>query len=154
MSITDVPSVSSLALDLVELRHKRRESALTQLVAAAEAKGIVRDGDILMASLLRALRAGGCAVGKGFAAPHLRSFAVKRPALLVGRSERGVEWGAADGTPAQVVTLVLSPSATPAMLHVERVASVVHALRLQRTRQRLLEADAAGAAALLSGGGA
>ena len=113
MAITDVPAVSSLPLDLVELRHKRRESALTQLVAAAEAAGIVRDGDVLLASLLRAQRIGSTAVGRGLAVPHARSFAVNRPAMLLGRSERGVDWGAQDGTPVQIVALVLSPALTP-----------------------------------------
>jgi mannitol/fructose-specific phosphotransferase system IIA component (Ntr-type) len=154
MAITDVPAVSSLPLDLVELRHKRRESALTQLVAAAESAGIVRDADILLASLLRAQRVGTTAVGRGLAVPHARSFAVNRPAMLLGRSSRGVDWGAQDGAPVQIVALVLSPAATPAGMHVERVAGALHTLRLQRTRHRLLDVDVAGAVALLGGGGA
>ena len=154
MAITDVPAVSSLPLDLVELRHKRRESALTQLVAAAEAAGIVRDADILLASLLRAQRVGSTAVGKGLAVPHARSFAVKRPVMLLGRSPRGVDWGAQDDVPVQIVALVLSPAATPVAMHVERVAGALHTRRLQRTRQRLLDVDAAGAVALLRGGAA
>ena len=154
MATIDVPAVSSLPLDLVELRHKRRESALTQLVAAAESAGIVRDADILLASLLRAQRIGSTAVGKGLAVPHARSFAVNRPALLLGRSVRGVDWGAQDGLPMHIVALVLSPAQTPMGMHAERVAGALHALRLQRTRQRLLDVDAAGAALLLRGGGA
>jgi mannitol/fructose-specific phosphotransferase system IIA component (Ntr-type) len=154
MAITDVPTVSSLPLDLVELRHKRRESALTQLVAAAETAGIIRDADVLLASLLRAQRLGSTAMGRGLAVPHARSFAVNRPAMLLGRSLRGVDWGAEDGLPVQVVALVLSPAATPMGMHVERVAAALHTLRLQRTRQRLLDLDVAGVVALLRGGGA
>jgi mannitol/fructose-specific phosphotransferase system IIA component (Ntr-type) len=149
MAITDVPSVASLPLSLVDLKHKRRESALTQLVAAAERSGLIRDADILLASLLRAQRLGGTAVGKGLAAPHARSFAVCRPGIVLGRSLRGVEWGAEDGVPVRIVALVLSPAATPAGMHTDRIAAALHALRLQRTRQRLLDADAAAAAALL-----
>ena len=154
MVITDVPTISSLPFDLVEIRHKRRESALTQLVAAAETAGIVRDAETLLASLQRAQRLGACTVGKGLAVPHARSFAVNRPAVLLGRAARGVEWGAADGSPVFIVALVLSPAVTPVGLHAERVAGAVHALRLQRTRQRLLEVDIAGAAVLLRGAGA
>ena len=154
MAIIDVPAVSSLPFDIVELRHKRRESALTQLVAAAEAAGIIRDAEVLLVSLLRAQRLGSTAVGKGLAVPHARSFAVNRPAMLLGRSERGVDWGAQDGTPVQIVALVLSPALTPVAMHAERVAGALHVLRLQRTRQRLLDVDAAGAATLLRGGGA
>ena len=149
-----VSSVSNLPVDVVELRHRRRESALTQLVAAAESVGVVQDGDVLLASLLRAQRLGSTAPGKGLAVPHARSFAVRRPALLLGRSVRGVEWGALDGAPVQLVVLVLSPAATPAAMHADRVAGALHALRLQRTRQRLLDADAACVTAVLRGGAA
>jgi mannitol/fructose-specific phosphotransferase system IIA component (Ntr-type) len=151
MAITDVPSVSSLPLGLVELRHKRRESVLAQLIAAADSAGIVRDADILLASLLLAQRIGTTAVGKGLALPHARSFAVNRPGVLLGRSARGVEWGGGDGAGVQLVALVLSPAAMPLAMHADRVAAALHALRLQRTRQRLLDVDAAGADALLRG---
>jgi mannitol/fructose-specific phosphotransferase system IIA component (Ntr-type) len=79
---------------------------------------------------------------------------VRRPALLLGRSARGIDWGAEDGLPVQIVALVLSPAATPATMHVDRIAGALHSLRLQRTRQRLLVADAAAAVALLRGEGA
>lgn len=151
MTITDVPSVSSLPLGLVELRLKRRESVLAQLIAAAERAGIVRDADILLASLLLAQRVGRNAVGKGLAVPHARSFAVNRPGLLLGRSIRGIEWGSLDGLGVQLVALVLSPAAMPVVMHADRVAAALHALRLQRTRQRLLDVDPADADALLRG---
>ncbi len=151
MAITDVPSVASPPLALVELKHKRREAALTQLVVAVESAGIIRDPDILLASLLRAQRLGTTAVGRGLAAPHARSFAVKRPAVVIGRSARGVDWGAADGAAVHVVAFVLSPAVTPVAIHTDRVVAALHALRLQKTRQRLLDLDAADAAAFLAG---
>jgi hypothetical protein len=46
--------------------------------------------------------------------------------------------------------LVLSPAALAASGHAARVADAVHALRLQRTRQRLLEAGRDAVLALLA----
>lgn len=154
MAIADVPSISNLPVDCVELRHRRRDSALAQLVAAAEASGLVQDADVLLGTLQRSLRLGRTGVGKGVALPHARSACVRRPGVVLGRSSRGIDWGAADGQEVHLVALVLSPCATRADAHVARVAGALHGMRLQRTRQRLLESDGPTAAALLRGGGA
>jgi mannitol/fructose-specific phosphotransferase system IIA component (Ntr-type) len=149
MALADVPSVSSTPLDIIELRHKRRESALTQMVAAAERLGVTREGVVLLATLLRAERLGGAGVGKGVAIPHARSCAVVRAVTLLGRSARGIDWNAADDQAVHLVALVLTPTTAPAAAHLDRIALVAHTLRLQRTRHRLLEADPAACAAVL-----
>lgn len=152
MAIADYPSITNTPLDIVELRHRRRESALTQLVAHVERLGITREADVLLAGLLRLERHAPSGLGKGVAVPHARSLAVLRPFVMVGRSNRGLEWGAADGADVRLVVLVLSPSEASPDRHFERLASVTHALRLQKTRARLGEADTALACELLSGG--
>jgi len=136
-------------LEVVELRHKRRDSVLSQLVAAAESSGVVRDGDVVMAALARAHRVGSQGIGHGVAIPHARSVAVLRPAALLGRSERGVDWDPGAEEPVRLVMLVLSPANLPALAHADRVVAAAHALRLQRTRHKLLEAERAAVRALL-----
>jgi mannitol/fructose-specific phosphotransferase system IIA component (Ntr-type) len=148
MAIADVPPVSSAPLDIVDLRHKRRESALAQMVAAAERLGAVRDPLLLLATLSRGERMTSSALGKGIAIPGARSLAVIRPVTLLGRSARGIEWG---GDPVHLVLLVLSPATLPPAAHTERVLSAARALRLQRVRQRLMDADAPAVATLLRG---
>jgi mannitol/fructose-specific phosphotransferase system IIA component (Ntr-type) len=143
-------STASSLLEVVELRHKRRESVLAQLVAAAEQAGAVRDPEVLLATLVRAQKLGSSAVGRGFAVPHARSVSVLRPGALFGRSERGIEWGPGADEPVQLVMLVLSPSAVSAAAHADRVAEAVHGLRLQRTRHKLLEAESDAVRALLA----
>jgi mannitol/fructose-specific phosphotransferase system IIA component (Ntr-type) len=143
-------SAASSLLEVVELRHKRRDSVLVQLVAAAEQAGAVREPERLLAALARSHKLGSGSVGRGFAVPHARSLSVLRPASLFGRSERGIEWGTGEGDPVHLVMLVLSPAAMAASGHAARVADAVHALRLQRTRQRLLEAGRDAVLALLA----
>ena len=150
MVIAEVPRITGSTVELVDLRHKRRDSVLAQFVAAAERTGAVRDGDVLLGTLARTARLGGDVVGRGFVIAHARSLSVQRPTLLIGRSQRGVEWRAAGEPVAQLVVLVLGPAPTPAALHAERIATIAHALRLQKVRQKLLEADLATAAALLA----
>ena len=150
MVALDRSSTSGSLLEVVDLRHKRRESVLAQLVAAAERTGVVREPDVLLAALVRGQRLGSNSSVRGFAVPHARSVSVLRPAVLFGRSERGVEWDVRDAEPVQLVMLVLSPANSTPTAHAERVAATVRALRLQRTRQKLLEAEGDAVRALLA----
>jgi mannitol/fructose-specific phosphotransferase system IIA component (Ntr-type) len=52
-----------------------------------------------------------------------------------------VDWSAADGIAVQLVLLVISPSEMGPEAHLERVARAVAITRLQRNRQKLLEAE-------------
>lgn len=152
MAIVETPSVTYTPLDLIELRHKRRESALSQLVAAALRHGVVRDVDALVALLARRERLGTTALGKGVALAHARSIVVVRPFWVVGRSPRGLDWSAPDGEPVQLAVLYLAHHEQSPATHIARLATAAQALRQQRTRQRLATADAATALALLQGG--
>ena len=135
-----LPGTNAL-LEVVELRPRRRDAVLAQLVAAAEQAGAVREPEVLLSTLARAHRLGGAAVGHDVAVPHARSICVVRPISMLGRSERGIEWSPGDGGLVHLVMLVLSPAAFSAAAHAERLALAVQAFRLQRVRHKLLEAE-------------
>jgi mannitol/fructose-specific phosphotransferase system IIA component (Ntr-type) len=141
MTAVAVPSVLDSSLFLPDLKLKKKESVLHELVCAAQRARAVRDPELLHDTLLRRERWCSSAIGKGVAIPHARSLGVTRPRLVVARSLRGLDWGAPDHLPVQLVLLVLSPSEASADAHLEQVAQAVAITRLQRNRQRLLDAD-------------
>jgi mannitol/fructose-specific phosphotransferase system IIA component (Ntr-type) len=152
MAIVEASSVTYTPLDIIELRHKRRESAFLQLATAAQRHGVVRDLEVLVAALVRRERLGSAAIGKGVALTHARSIAVVHPFWVVGRSPKGLDWPAPDGEPVQLVVAYFAHPEQGAVSHAARLAAAAAALRLQRTRQRLMTADAPAALALLQGG--
>ena len=141
MTTVAVHSVPDTSLYLPDLKLKRKESVLHELVLAGQRGRAVRDAALLHETLLRRERWCPSAVGKGVAVPHARSLAVIEPRLVVARTLRGADWGAADGAAVQLVMLVLSPSESGVDAHFERVARAVAMTRTQRNRQRLLEAE-------------
>lgn len=150
MTLSVVPPVFDTSLFIPELRFKRKEAVLAEMVACARQAGVVREPELLRESLLLRERLGSTAVGKGVAVPNLRSLAVLEQRLVVARSPRGLEWGAPDGQRVQLLLLALSPAETSEDTHREFVARAVAVTRLQRNRQRLLEAPGlASVAALL-----
>lgn len=151
MVIADLPSVAGIPLDVVELKPKRREAAVAQLLAAAHARGAVLEPDVVLAALAHRELLGSTAIGKGCALAAVRSMGVRHEHYVLGRSARGVEWHAPDGEPVQLVLLALAPATQPAATHLDLLARLASALRAQRSRARLLEGDTALVASLLEG---
>lgn len=140
MPILDLTSAPGGLLDLVEIRSRRREGALKQLIELALARGAVRDVSWALQALMRRERHASTSQGKGVATPHARSIAVVRPWFGLGRAARGIEWPGDEGEPVRLVLCVLSPAGVSLERHAARVAGALHAVRLQKQRQWLLEA--------------
>lgn len=140
MTTVSLPSVLDSSLYIPELRSRRRDSVLAELVARAHAGGVLRHPDALLDLLLTRERLGPTAIGKGVAVPHGRSITVLESRLVVARSRRGIEWGAADGLPVTLVFLALSPAEVSESTHHHLVNGAIGVARYQKTRSRLLEA--------------
>jgi mannitol/fructose-specific phosphotransferase system IIA component (Ntr-type) len=141
MTLGTATPVLDSSLYIPELKARTKESGLAQLVTVAHRSGAVRGAGQLLELLRLRERLGTTALGKGVAVPHARSLTVDRPSLVVARSHRGVEWDAPDGLPANLFLLVLSPGEWGEEAHHAFLARAVGAARLQRNRQRLLEAE-------------
>lgn len=137
---TTVP-VLDPSLYIADLKPRTREPVLIQLTTIAQRAGVVRGTGPLLELLRLRERVGSTALGKGVAIPHARSLTVDHPALVVARSRRGVEWDAPDGLPVHLLLLVLSPGEWGEEAHHAFLGRAVAAARLQRNRQRMLEAD-------------
>jgi mannitol/fructose-specific phosphotransferase system IIA component (Ntr-type) len=135
------PSVLDPSLYISDLKTRRKAAALAELVTRAHEAGVVRNPHVLRDTLLLRERVVPSAIGKGVAVPHARSIGVVDARIVVARSKRGVDWDV-EGDPVQLVLLVLSPAESSEDAHAERVARAASVARLQRHRQRLLEASA------------
>ena len=139
MAIAEISPLTDTSLNLLELRHRRRESALHQLVHSAFEHEAVRHSALLESLLTRRERLGSTALGHSHAVTGAWSWCVRTRLVLVGLSSKGLEWedGAHDAI--EVVALVLTPGEVAEELHYRRMEAVTSALRLQRHRQRLLD---------------
>lgn len=150
MALGTAAPVLDPSLYIPELKLRTRESVVSQMVGVAHRAGVVRGTGPLLELLRARERVGTTAIGKGVAVPYARSVTVDRPALVVARSHRGIEWEAPDELPVQLVLLVLSPGEWGEEPHHAFLGRAVAVARLQRNRQRMLEAaDFAELAALL-----
>lgn len=129
------------SLYIPELKPRTKDPVLAQMVAVAHRAGVTRVAGPLLELLRLRERLGTTAIGKGVALPHARSLTVDRPALVVARSARGIAWDAPDGQPVHLLIMALSPGEWGDDAHHAFLARAAGAARLQRNRQRLLEAE-------------
>jgi len=123
-----------------ELRSRKKAQALDELAAALATAGVTRSPEIV-AELLREREAlGSTGVGKGIAVPHARSTLIAERAVLVARSQKGIDFDATDGAPVHLVFLVVAPPMERDPIYLKVLADVVRAVRLSRARQRLADA--------------
>ena len=139
MVIAEVLPLHDTSLDLLELRHRRFESALPQFVNVARERGALVHPELVLAQLTRRERLGSTALGRGLAVTGAWSLCIRAPRVVVGVSDRGLVWEADGGELVHVAACVFTPGDAPEEMHLRRVKSVVSALRLLRTRQRLLD---------------
>lgn len=149
MALTTIPPALDPSLYIPDLRSKKRDAALAQMVEVAREVGAVRDSTLVLELLKLREKVGGTGVGKGVALPHARSVAANRPVLVIARSRRGVEWGATDGLPATIVLLTLAPGEWPDESWHGLIARAASLARLQRHRQKLLAAETSAEVAAL-----
>ena len=76
----------------------------------------------------------------GVAAPHARLAGIEKPIVVIGRSKHGIDFNAADGIPARVICLLLTPLSDQ-VAQVELLRMVAEAFSDPGRRTASLSAD-------------
>jgi PTS system nitrogen regulatory IIA component len=130
-----------------DLKAATKRDAVAELVDLLEsAHGLKSQGEILDRVLRReAMMSTG--IGNGVAIPHGKARAVDRMLAACAISRAGVDFESADGEPAHIFILLVSPE-TVGATHVKVLANISRLLKEESVRQALR--DAAGPADLLA----
>ncbi len=145
MSVLAASPLPDTSLCIPDLRSRSRDSALAEIVARLGET--VRDPLLLREALIRREKYASTDLGRGVALPNARSLALSAVRCVLARSAKGVVWGDEDN-PVHLVCAVLSPAEWSEEMHYETFTRVTAPLRLQRPRQKLV--DAANAATMLA----
>jgi PTS system nitrogen regulatory IIA component len=125
-----------LAEDLVvpDLAARDRDGILREMAAVLKARGRVAEDGELAARLSDREKLGSTAIGRGIAIPHCKAPGVPGPLVLLAVSRKGAAFDAADGKPAHLFFMVVTPPEDPA-LNLQILAAVA---RLARRAKSLL----------------
>ena len=128
---------------LVGLRAKRKMAAIREIAGVLEDDEAILDHKGFLADIIRREQQASTGIGHGVALPHAHEDSIRRQILAVGISQDGVDFGAVDGAPVQIVALLATPKKHHKN-HMELLASLSRLLQHKNVRQRLIQAaDAA-----------
>lgn len=103
MRIIDLlkPEAITLGLDI-----SSKDDAINALIGLHAATGNLKDKDAYKAAILAREEQGSTAIGDGIAVPHAKTSAVKAPALAAITVKNGVDYGAPDGKPSDLLFMI------------------------------------------------
>ena len=142
----DIRSLLNPGAVVANLKGRTRRAVVGELVDALVDAGEELDREEVVRALLEREKLGTTGIGHGIAIPHSKAGSVRRMALAVGRSRRGVSFQSVDGQPVRLVFLLVAPPQEPGP-HLKALARLARILREKEVAERLI--GAAGPAELL-----
>ena len=124
-------------LIFTDLPATDRQGVLRALAGRVAEQGLVASGEDLFQKLWEREQLGTTGIGSGIAIPHCKLPGLARGVVAVGLTPQGVDFGAADGKPVQVLFLVVSPSGSPAE-HLQILAALSRWVRADRHAEKIL----------------
>ena len=103
MRITDL--LKSTAIEL-NVSVASKDEAIDRLIALHEKAGNLKDAAKFKEEILKREAHSSTAIGEGIAVPHAKSAAVKAPALSLITVPSGIDYGAPDGKPSDLLFMI------------------------------------------------
>ncbi|WP_318480420.1 PTS fructose transporter subunit IIABC [Photobacterium leiognathi] len=104
-----ITSLINESLICLELKAKTKDDVFNEMAELLVAQGRVADKTQFIADVKAREELGNTGFEEGIAIPHAKSAAVAQPAVAIGVSRTGIEYGAEDGKPSQLFFMIASP---------------------------------------------
>lgn len=144
-----ITSLINEQLICLDLTARSKDQVFQELAARLKQQQRIDDEEAFIADLWAREEMGNTGFEAGVALPHAKSAAVITPAVAVGISRQGIDYGAEDGQPSRLFFMIASP-AGGADHHIEVLAELSSKLVEEGFIERLLAANSpASALALL-----
>ncbi|RCW49325.1 MULTISPECIES: PTS sugar transporter subunit IIA [Halanaerobium] len=123
----------------MNLKSEDKESVIKEMIEIMAENEIITDKDEVIKKAMEREAKGTTGVGKGVAIPHVKSDAVKKPAVAFGRSKKGIDYGSMDEKPSYLFFLITVPEESHDE-HLKLLAKLSRNLIHDDFRNSLLEA--------------
>lgn len=129
--------------DLIEvnLEGSDRDAVIDELIGKLDETGILSSKETYKEAILAREAEGTTGMGMNIAIPHGKSDAVKRPAVVYGRSIEGIDWNSMDGTEAKLIFMIAVPTESAGDAHLKILQMLSRKLMDNDFRNELLEED-------------
>jgi PTS system nitrogen regulatory IIA component len=124
----------------MNLESKDKDSVIKEMIEIMAKNDVITDQKEVIKKAMEREEKGTTGVGKGVAIPHVKSDAVKRPAVAFGRSDAGIDYGSMDEKLSHLFFLITVPEESHDE-HLKLLAQLSRNLVHDDFRDSLLEAE-------------
>ncbi|MFB1078096.1 fructose PTS transporter subunit IIA, partial [Photobacterium damselae] len=107
----------------LDLQATTKDQVFAEMAEMLTQQGKVADKEQFIADIYAREELGNTGFEEGVALPHAKSAAVASPAVAIGVSRQGIEYGAEDGLPSKLFFMIASPDGG-ANHHIEVLAEL------------------------------
>jgi PTS system nitrogen regulatory IIA component len=137
MEIKDILDEKMMVFDL---KATTKEEVLKELVSILKKNGVIDDEEGFLNIVKKREEEFSTGIGYGIAIPHGKSDLVKKPSVVFGKSEKGVDYNSMDGKPAYIFFLIAVPENSDD-LHLKVLAELSRSLMHEEVRKMLEKAS-------------
>ncbi|NAW57569.1 MULTISPECIES: PTS fructose transporter subunit IIABC [unclassified Vibrio] len=124
----------------LDLTATSKDDVFAELIDVLENQGRINDKAQFLADIKAREELGNTGFEDGVALPHAKSAAVVEPAVVIGVSRQGIDYGAEDGQPSRLFFMIASPDGG-ANHHIEVLAELSSKLIEDGFIERFLQVD-------------
>ncbi|MDZ7859145.1 MAG: PTS sugar transporter subunit IIA [Candidatus Krumholzibacteriota bacterium] len=136
MRLTDYIKPESIATDLIA---EDKEEVIEELVEKLSENTDCCDMDKVYQAVMDREKNGSTGLEKGVAIPHAKCDDIDRLRIVVGISEKGIDFDSQDGKLSHIFFLMIAPS-SEAGPHVQAIARIVKMISIEGVSERLIKA--------------
>ncbi len=104
-----ITSLINEQLICLELSAKTKSAVFSEMIEILHSDGRIKDKEQFLSDVLAREALGNTGFEDGIALPHAKSAAVIKPAVAIGISREGIEYGAEDGNLSHLFFMIASP---------------------------------------------
>jgi len=123
-----------------DLKSTKREAVIKELIGPLVDSGNIKNPDLVLETLYKRETLGSTGIGKSVAVPHCRTLVCSEIHIVIGISEKGVDFKAPDKKKVYLFFLILAPPSDKSNLYLPILGKIVETVRDAKIRRSLLKA--------------
>ena len=137
-TITKLTDIINEQLIDINLQGTTRDDIIDEMINKLDANGVLDSKTAFKEAIFAREALSSTGIGANIAIPHGKSNAVKRPAVVFGLQQAGVDWNSLDGTDAKIIFMIAVPEKSAGDAHLKILQMLSRKLMDDTFRENLL----------------
>ncbi|MFP7484360.1 PTS fructose transporter subunit IIABC [Priestia filamentosa] len=136
--IQKLTEIINLELIETDLTGETREEIIDEMIGKLNHVGALHSEEKFKQAIMNREQEGTTGIGMNIAIPHGKSDAVKKPSVVFGIKQSGVDWKSLDGTEAKLIFMIAVPKESEGNEHLKILQMLSRKLMDDSYKERLL----------------